>query len=121
FDEIHVLDLHGNRRKREKTPEGSLDENVFEGVGQGAAVFLLVKRQGLPKRVQRADLYGDRRAKLAALTASHVGTTSWSEVEPGPPLYLFGAHDRRTEAEYLRGLSLSEIFPGHSAGGRPCR
>ncbi|HEV7518590.1 MAG TPA: type ISP restriction/modification enzyme, partial [Thermoanaerobaculia bacterium] len=116
FDEIHVLDLHGNRRKREKSPGGGLDENVFEGVAQGAALFLLVKRPGLPKRVRLADLYGERRAKLAALTASHVGTTAWSEIEPGPPFYLFATNDRRLEREYRRGLSLPEIFPLHSAG-----
>lgn len=116
FDEIHLLDLHGNQRKRERSPNGGPDENVFAGVAQGAALFLLVKRPGLPKRVRRADLYGERRAKLAALTGSHVGTTVWSDVNPSPPAYLFVAGDRRIEQEYRRGLSLPEIFPRHSAG-----
>jgi predicted helicase len=46
FDEIYVLDLHGNRRKRERAPDGSPDENVFPGVAQGAAVVFLIKRPG---------------------------------------------------------------------------
>ena len=30
FNEIYVLDLHGNSRKRERTPTGELDKNVFD-------------------------------------------------------------------------------------------
>src|SRR5262249_24515479 len=73
-------------------------------------------KPGLPKRVLRADLYGKRQAKLAALAASHVGTTGWAEIEPSPPSYLFVAGDRRIEREYRHGLSLPEIFPCYSAG-----
>jgi hypothetical protein len=117
FDEIHVLDLHGNRRKREKNPDGGADENVFAEIGQGVALFLLVKRPGLEKRVWRADVYGERRAKLSALAASHVGTTPWAEILPGPPSYLFVVGgDCRIEREYRQGLSLPEIFPVHSTG-----
>lgn len=46
FDEIRVLDLHGNRRRRERAPDGAPDENVFSGVSQGAAVLFLIKRPG---------------------------------------------------------------------------
>ncbi len=70
FEEIYVLDLHGNGRKAERSPTGGPDENVFPGIRQGVAVLLLVKRQGLRRRVWHADLYGDRRHKLAALRAA---------------------------------------------------
>ena len=30
FDEIYILDLHGNSLKKEKCPDGSKDENVFD-------------------------------------------------------------------------------------------
>ncbi|MDX8401264.1 MAG: N-6 DNA methylase, partial [Mariprofundaceae bacterium] len=42
FDEIYVLDLHGNTKKRERTPDGGKDENVFD-IQQGVAICLLVK------------------------------------------------------------------------------
>src|SRR5262249_44601350 len=42
FDQVFVLDLHGNHRRRETGPEGKRDENVFAGVAQGVAVLLLV-------------------------------------------------------------------------------
>ncbi len=116
FDEIYALDLHGNQRKRERSPDGGVDENVFPDVAQGVALFLLVKQPGLAKRVLRADLYGTRRDKLLALAATHVDTTGWEEVHPRASAYLFSAAEDRIEREYRRGLSLPEIFPVFTTG-----
>jgi predicted helicase len=44
FDVIHVLDLHGNTKKKERAPDGGgKDENVFD-IQQGVAIVLAVKR-----------------------------------------------------------------------------
>src|SRR3546814_11471304 len=37
FDRIHVLDLHGNSKKKEVCPDGSPDKNVFD-LQQGVAI-----------------------------------------------------------------------------------
>ncbi|GFP22471.1 hypothetical protein HKBW3S06_01699, partial [Candidatus Hakubella thermalkaliphila] len=37
FDEIYLLDLHGNSLKKERCPDGSKDENVFD-IQQGVAI-----------------------------------------------------------------------------------
>ena len=42
FDWIRVLDLHGNSKKKEKAPDGSKDENVFD-IQQGVSICLMVK------------------------------------------------------------------------------
>ncbi len=42
FDEIYILDLHGNSLKKETTPEGGKDENVFD-IRQGVAIALFIK------------------------------------------------------------------------------
>ena len=42
FDSIYVLDLHGNYRKKEKTPDGAKDENVFD-IQQGVEITFFVK------------------------------------------------------------------------------
>ena len=42
FDEIYVLDLHGNSKKKERSPDGGKDENVFD-IQQGVAILLAVK------------------------------------------------------------------------------
>ena len=62
FDEIYLLDLHGNSKKKERTPNGGKDENVFD-IQQGVAIGLFVKRAGDvdgPARVFHADLWGER-------------------------------------------------------------
>lgn len=116
FDEVYVLDLHGNRRRREERPDGSgPDANVF-GIEQGVAIVLLVKKAGLAHRVLRADLYGNRAHKLRWLACRDVASTSWIEVEPQGPAWLFVRGDAEIEAEYRRGLPLPQIFDIFSAG-----
>ena len=69
FDDIYILDLHGNTKKRELCLDGSKDENVFD-IQQGVAICIFVKRlnsnQGLAKVVQ-SDLYGMREEKYSWL------------------------------------------------------
>ena len=116
FDEIYALDLHGSRRRQEKSPDGRADENVFWGVAQGAAVLFLVKRRGLRKRVLRGDGVGSREEKLRALHLETLKTTGWREIEPRAPLFLFAPQDWDAENNYAKGLSLPEIFPVHGSG-----
>ena len=42
FDEIYIVNLHGSTLKKEKTPEGGKDENVFD-IQPGVAIVLMVK------------------------------------------------------------------------------
>src|SRR5436305_14153741 len=116
FEEIRVLDLHGNQRKRERTPQGERDENVFAGVEQGVAIVILVKKAGLPRRVLRADLWGDRALKHRRLAGRDLDAIDWMEVRPRAPALLLLAGDDRLAAEYARGWPLAEIFPLRSVG-----
>ena len=123
FDEIYVLDLHGNAKKRERAPDGGADENVFD-IQQGVAIGLFVKRAGSgggPARALHADLWGAREAgrgggKYGWLAANDVGTTEWTELAPRAPLYLFAPRDEALRAEYEAGWSLPDIFPVNSVG-----
>ena len=123
FDEIYVLDLHGNAKKRERAPDGGADENVFD-IQQGVAIGLFVKRAGSdggPARVLHADLWGARDAgrgggKYGWLAANDVGTTEWAELAPRAPLYLFAPRDEALRAEYEAGWSLPDVFPVNSVG-----
>jgi len=42
FNEIYVLDLHGNSLKKETCPDGSKDKNVFD-IRQGVAILFMIK------------------------------------------------------------------------------
>jgi predicted helicase len=104
FDEIYVLDLHGNQRRREKGPEGQRDENVFQGVAQGVAVLILVKRESghgqKSSLVYSADLYGSRKEKLGTLACGALDRMAWKEVTPRAPLFLFRPSSAQREREY---------------------
>ena len=116
FDEIYLLDLHGNSKKKELAPDGSPDANVFEGIRQGVAVAFLVKKPGLRKRVVRADLRDNRSAKLEWLAGHDVESTDWREIAPTGPAFLFAPSDTALEEEYRQGEPLTEIFLDHSVG-----
>lgn len=116
FDEMYLLDLHGNGKKKEKAPDGRPDANVFEDVRQGAAVAIFLKKPGLPKRILRADLWGSRSDKLRWLAEHDVETTDWTRIDPAGPAFLFSPRDAVLEAEYGQGVPLTEIFPERSVG-----
>lgn len=42
FDKVYIVDLHGNARKKEKSPDGTIDENVFD-IMQGVSINIFVK------------------------------------------------------------------------------
>ena len=44
FDQIYVIDLHGNTKKKEISPDGSKDENVFD-IQQGVSISLMLKQK----------------------------------------------------------------------------
>ncbi|KHJ38626.1 putative helicase [Pedobacter glucosidilyticus] len=44
FDKIYVLDLHGNTKKKETAPDGSVDQNVFD-IMQGVSINIFVKKK----------------------------------------------------------------------------
>jgi len=122
FDEIHLLDLHGNARRKERAPDGGPDQNVFD-IQQGVAIGLFVKRRdgSGPARVFHADLWGPREVgadggKYRWLAGNDVETTGWTELAPKSPDYLFIPRDEALADEYRAGWKLPDILPVNSAG-----
>ena len=122
FDEIHMLDLHGNARKKERAPDGGPDQNVFD-IQQGVAIGLFVKRKdGAGKaRVFHHDLWGPREGsadggKYGYLAKNDVETTEWTELAPKSPDYLFVPRDEALADEYRAGWKLPDILPLNSVG-----
>jgi len=117
FNEIYVLNLHGNAKKKEVCPDGSKDENVFD-IQQGVAIGIFIKKPGDPgeARVYHADLWGLREGKYEALAEMELGTVPWEELQPAPPFYLFVPQAVDLRAEYDRGWPVNAIFPVNSVG-----
>ena len=126
FDDIYILDLHGNALKRETCPDGSPDKNVFD-IRQGVAIAFLVKRgnantdeqdkqDGRTARVHHAERYGTRGSKYAWLDDHDRGSTQWRKLNPVSPFYLFVSRDEALEASYRRFVPVHEIFSAQVVG-----
>jgi hypothetical protein len=117
FDEIYILDLHGNALKKEKCPDGSPDENIFD-IRQGVAISLFIKTIGIHTgcRVFHADLWGSRESKYNILGECDIRTIQWQEVFPGPEFYLFTPTHGMDFQHYQSFTKITDIFPVHSVG-----
>jgi predicted helicase len=132
FDDIYVLDLHGNSKKKERSPDGSKDENVFD-IQQGVAIGIFVKRSGAKKKVaavRHAHLWGAREkyeedshgervlsgGKYYWLWNHDVSATKWKELQPQSAYYLFIPQDTDLRAEYERGWKITEAMRAHGPG-----
>ena len=115
FNQLYVFDLHGNVRKKERTPEGGKDENVFD-IEQGVAISLLVKKNGLKRGVYHADLWGRRTEKYKVLLEAKKDTVEWTELNPSPPSRLFIPQDEKLREEYEQGWKVTDIFIVKNSG-----
>jgi len=122
FDEIYVLDLHGNLKKKEKAPNGRKDRNVFD-IQQGVAIGIFVK---LPKgkakpTIKHHELWGKRNTpdgtgKYDWLRSHDIKNTKWKKLKPRKPFNLFVPFDYSMEQEYSQAAKVTDIFRIHSSG-----
>ncbi|PPS41944.1 type ISP restriction/modification enzyme [Chroococcidiopsis sp. TS-821] len=118
FDDIYVLDLHGNSKKKEKCPDGSKDENVFD-IQQGVSINIFVKHPNGSKNkaiIHHADLWGDRDCKYDWLEKNDLTTTQWINLQPQSQFYLFIPQDNDLRTEYEKGWKITEAMPVNVLG-----
>ena len=117
FNAIYLLNLHGSTRKKEATPEGKKDENVFDII-QGVSIVLCVKHRdnSTMAKVYYADMWGSRQEKYNTLSESDVQTTEWHELQPASQNYLFVPQEVEARAEYEAGRKITDIFQISSIG-----
>lgn len=116
FDEIYILDLHGNYKKKESCPDGSKDENVFD-IQQGVAICLFVKSGDEEQcKVFHQELWGLREKKYDWLEEHNVETTEWTEISVVSPDSYFFPMDYTQDELYSTFWSVTDIFPIQSVG-----
>jgi predicted helicase len=116
FDEVYILDLHGNSLKRETTPEGGKDENVFD-IRQGVAIALFVKnKEKKESSVYHADLYGLRQEKYDWLDKNVFNIENYEKIKPLSPWYFFIPRNISHIQKYLKWKKINEIFPINVTG-----
>ncbi|MFN2459007.1 MAG: type ISP restriction/modification enzyme, partial [Chitinophagaceae bacterium] len=115
FDQMYFIDLHGNAKKKEKTPDGGKDENVFD-IEQGVAISLLVKKKGLEKKIYHTDWWGKRKEKYQLGWEMEMKENIWRAVIAESPFYLFVPIDDSKKEKYLTGKKVTEIFLAQGVG-----
>lgn len=121
FDEIYVLDLHGNAKKKETAPGGGKDENVFD-IMQGVAIGIFVKYPaGSGKardvaEVHHHDLFGVRDQKYKTLLDGHFDRGVYEPGSARKPFYLLIPQDTAVLAEYQHGWKITDAIVINSLG-----
>ncbi|EKE79575.1 N-6 DNA Methylase family protein [Helicobacter pylori R030b] len=119
YDELYILNLHGSTRKKEETPQGAKDENVFN-IMQGVSINLFVKKaQTTKQKIFYYDVYGERAEKYAFLAQNdlnRIDRIEWLELAPREPFYLLIPQETPLLEEYERGFSVQEMFQISSVG-----
>ncbi|NHM05532.1 type ISP restriction/modification enzyme [Flavobacterium celericrescens] len=119
YDKIYTIDLHGNGKKKETAPDGSVDQNVFD-IMQGVSINLFVKT-GKKKENDLADvfhydLFGKRELKYDFINNNNLKSIAFETVNSSSPNYFFVKTDEETLNFYQKGFSVNEFFNKNSSG-----
>ena len=129
FDEIYILDLHGDTRKKETAFDGDKDENVFD-IMQGVSINIFIKKkqsvilsearkgevEGSLARVYHYELFGKRFEKYAFLANTSFSDVPWEELIPKGPQFFFVPKDFSIQEEYEKGFRIDELMKMNAAG-----
>jgi len=113
YDKIYTIDLHGNNKKKETAPDGSVDVNVFD-IEQGVSINIFVKT-GKKKpnelgEVCHYDLFGKRDLKYDFLIENSLKSIDFKTFTPFKNSYLFKDIDETLYNDYNKGINPTELF-----------
>ncbi len=119
YDKIYTIDLHGNSKKKEVSPDGSPDVNVFD-IMQGVSINFFIKT-GKKKaddlgQVFHFDLFGKRETKYGFLLENSLKEIHYKLLPNVAPNYFFVNKDFGVQEEYDEGFKVNEIFPLNNVG-----
>ena len=118
FDDIYILDLHGNSKKKEVAPDGGKDENVFD-IQQGVAISIFVRKSieksGLGK-VHHSEVFGKREMKFKSLEDGNIAKVKWQKLDYFEPNNFFVPKGFGSDEKYNRGFKIDELMPEYNSG-----
>lgn len=115
FNQMYFINLHGNAKMKEKTPEGNKDENVFD-IEQGVAISILIKKKDIGSKILYSDFWGSRQSKYQSSLEETIKSLQWKELTPNSPTYLFQPINEFLKEQYIANWSLLKIFKLSSSG-----
>lgn len=112
FDEIYILDLHGNVNKGERCPDGSMDFNIFNIKEVGVCIALFVKtglKNNKNKGIYFNEVFGTQDYKKNYLIEKSITDEKWVELEDDKKWHWFTKV--KSNEKYLNEFTgLHEIF-----------
>ena len=136
FDEIYVLDLHGNSKKRETVPgTGEAGQKCVryparrgDRLLREVAAADLVEEKGWRHSAERRYaeetcggpplrfMGAQRQGKYDWLDGNQIASTDWETLAPAAPHYLFIPQETKRLKEYERGWKVTEVMPVNILG-----
>ncbi len=119
FDSIYILDLHGNAKKKEVSPDGTPDQNVFD-IMQGVSINIFVKTGKKKKtelgQVFHFEIHGKREFKYDFLYKNDLKSLIWNVIEMKAPNLFFINKNYEGNITYEKGFKINELFQIHTSG-----
>lgn len=119
FDKIYILDLHGNAKKKEKAPDGSKDENVFD-IMQGVSINIFVKtgngKNNRSSDILHSELFGSRELKYEFLGRTSLREIDWQLIEIEKRNLFFIRQNLSLQNTYDNSFGLAQLFKTYSSG-----
>ena len=119
YDNIYIIDLHGNSKKKETAPDGSVDLNVFD-IQQGVSINIFVKTGNKNAKdlgkVFHYDLYGKREMKYDFLSEEKLKTIKFEQIKYSKPYYFFNPVKNDGKNEFDKGFKLNNLFILNNTG-----
>jgi predicted helicase len=119
FDKIYILDLHGNAKKKEVSPDGSADQNVFD-IMQGVSINIFIRTENKKAnelgKVFHYDLQGKREFKYDFLNENSIKKITWNKLEYSEPNYFFVKKNFDDIKEYEKGFKIDELCKLNCSG-----
>lgn len=117
FDKIYIIDLHGNTKKKETTPDGHKDENVFD-IMQGVSINIFVKTAKTTKlgKVFHYDVYGKREDKYDFLKNNALPNIKFKKLNYDMENYFFVPKNFSDDDKYKKGFKMDELFNYFNSG-----
>ena len=114
---LKILDLHGDSRKGESSPDGSVDENVFE-IQQGICITLatITMSNSGTSVLEKANMYGPKERKYEQLSLISAPSKKFNDISPEAPTFSFNDKQNDKTSPYADRIPITEIFLNRNTG-----
>lgn len=113
FDEIYILDLHGNVNKGERCPDGSMDFNIFNVKNVGVCIALFVKtglKNNKNKGIYFNEVFGTQDYKRKYLINKSVSKIKkWKKLKDDKKYHFF-TKVKSNKKYRIEFIGLNKIF-----------